>query len=140
MKRYDVKVTKETLMNQEVMAVYVDGGLDIAFGVDGKDYPNNVKKHLEYLKLLGYCIPEVKLPTKLTYTDEMRESDTLWQYEKEDIFLMMKHYNEIIDEARLYGFNCPVEIYEGNNEGCIDIFKNEYHHRLCQLGEEEPIA
>ena len=64
----------------------------------------------------------------------MEEQDKLWQEEKENLNTMEKLYNQIIAEAKNKGFKGVSEIYDGENEKCIDIFENQEQKELCKQG------
>lgn len=74
---------------------------------------------------------------KLTYTEEMKEQDRLWQNEEENLETMKKLYLEIIAEAKEKGFEGVVDIYDVSGEMLCEIFKNEEELRLARLGEYE---
>lgn len=61
---------------------------------------------------------------KLTYTDEMKEQDALWEKENEDVQVMERLYKEIIKEAREKGFKGYEVIYEYNGECVCEIYEN----------------
>lgn len=61
---------------------------------------------------------------KLTYTDEMKEQDLLWQTENEDLDVMERLYKGIIKEAQQKGFKGHYEIYKCNGECICEIYKD----------------
>lgn len=83
---------------------------------------------------INQIIKKFKKPITLTYTDEMKLNDKLWEIEQEDRKLMAQLYEQIITEARNKGFKCTYIIYDGNEEKIVEIFKNEEEQELCQLG------
>lgn len=71
---------------------------------------------------------------KLTYTEEMKKQDKLWQSQNEDFVVMEKLYNEIIDEAKGKGFKGVTYIYSVGSEMLCQIFNNEEEKKLADLG------
>ena len=74
---------------------------------------------------------------KLTYTEEMKEQDNLWNEGNEDFNIMARLYNEIIEEAKTKGFNGYACIYDGGQEKLCTIYKNEEEQELAKLGKVE---
>lgn len=71
---------------------------------------------------------------KLTYTEEMKKQDELWQSESEDLDVMNKLYNEIIKEAKQKGFRGVTYIYSVNKEMLCQIFNNEEEKEQADFG------
>lgn len=57
----------------------------------------------------------------LTYSEQMKTQDSLWNEEEEDLEVMPKLYEQVMSEAITKGFNGGYVIYEGTNEAIIDI-------------------
>ena len=74
------------------------------------------------------------------YSSEMKEQDSLWEIEKEDLEKMKVLFENIMIEAKSLGFNGTWVIYDGNSESIIDIFEDEKHEEECNLGTEEPLG
>ena len=74
---------------------------------------------------------------KLSYTDEMKKQDKLWEYEVEDTTIMEKLFHDIVNEAKEKGFKGYCDIYQGPGECICEIFedKKEYE-KLRESGEE----
>lgn len=72
---------------------------------------------------------------KLTYTEEMKKQDKLWQTESEDLELMDKLYNQIVKEAKGKGFKGVVEIYEANGEMVSEVYESKEEQRLVEDGK-----
>lgn len=72
---------------------------------------------------------------KLTYTDEMKKQDELWQTEKEDLNTMKKLYNDIIDEAKNNGFQGNVIFHVFNDEAVFEIFESKKEEEMVSSGE-----
>lgn len=58
---------------------------------------------------------------KLTYSKEMKNQDSLWKEEKEDITTMQSLFAQIISEAKEMGFRGTTVIYHWDNEALIDV-------------------
>ena len=61
----------------------------------------------------------------LTYTEEMKEQDRLWETEQEDVKVMSRLYNQIIAEAKEKGFKGRCEYVEWGREMTCSIYENE---------------
>lgn len=61
---------------------------------------------------------------KLTYSKEMKNQDSLWKEEKEDITTMKSLFTQIISEANEMGFRGTTVIYHWDNEALIDVLIN----------------
>jgi hypothetical protein len=71
---------------------------------------------------------------KLTYTDEMKAQDKLWEIQNEDFGVMEKLYNQIITEAKIKGFNGVTYIYSVGSEMLCQIFNSEEEKELADIG------
>lgn len=66
---------------------------------------------------------------KLTYTDEMRKQDELWETEEENIELMEQLQRQVIYEAKAKGWKGSAVFWKGGNESIVDIAENEEEHQ-----------
>lgn len=62
---------------------------------------------------------------KLTYTDEMKEQDKLWENEEENTTVMERLFNEIVEEAIGKGFTGYCVIYQGPEECICEVFDSK---------------
>lgn len=69
---------------------------------------------------------------KLNYTLEMQFQDKLWESEKEDTGKMSMLYEEIINEAKQFGFSGVYEIGVFGGEAVIEIFDSEEEKERLQ--------
>lgn len=73
---------------------------------------------------------------KLTYTDEMKEQDLLWETEQENFETMKKLYIQIMNEGKAMGFTGVYSIYV-IDEAVIEIYENEAEKEKCSEGKAE---
>lgn len=66
---------------------------------------------------------------RLNYTEEMEKQDELWKTENEDLDIMKKCYEEILNEARVHGFNGFFNIYTLDCECVCEIYNNEDEYK-----------
>lgn len=88
----------------------------------------------EYLKASGHLYTPKDYLSNITYTGEMAIQDELWKSEKEDLEVMKRLYNEIVAEAREYGFKGIVDIYESSNEMVVELFESEEEFEKVRNG------
>lgn len=62
---------------------------------------------------------------KLTYTDEMKSQDLLWETQDEDTLVMENLFKQIISEAKGYGCSAYFNIYQGPEECICDVYESE---------------
>ena len=84
-----------------------------------------------------YVIKREKAKIKLTYTDEMKAQDLLWETEDEDCELMRNLFNQIIVEARGYGCTNYFIIYQGPEECICDVYESE--EEFDSWDDNEPV-
>lgn len=62
---------------------------------------------------------------KLTYTDEMKKQDKLWDTESEDVNVMEQLQKQIIDEAKAKGWKGVAVFWQGINQSIVDIANSQ---------------
>lgn len=62
---------------------------------------------------------------KLTYTNEMKEQDLLWENEAEDFEVMEKLFHQIVNEAKEKGFKGYVLVYKTDIEVLAEVFESK---------------
>ena len=62
---------------------------------------------------------------KLTYTEEMRNQDLLWETESEDTKVMEKLFEKIISEAKEKGLKEYCYIWQGDKECLCNVYESE---------------
>lgn len=72
---------------------------------------------------------------KLTYTEEMKEQDELWERKNEDLVLMKKLQKDIEIEAKQKGFTGEVICYEVDKEIISEVYKSAEELALVQYGK-----
>lgn len=91
--------------------------------------------------LIGKCKIVKKITMKkLTYTKEMKKQDKLWESENEDLYIMEKLMNEIIEEAKTKGFTGTTIIYDGKKEKITEVFENKEQLKSARLGKFESLG
>lgn len=73
---------------------------------------------------------------KLTYTEEMKKQDLLWETEDEDRTIMESLYKEIITEAKEKGFKGKCVISHSMSECNCEVYESEEEYELLTRTEE----
>lgn len=73
---------------------------------------------------------------QLTYTEEMKKQDALWEKEQENVDAMISLYEEIMEEAEKLGYNGIYDTYIVSGEAVIELFENEDEKESYNLSGE----
>jgi len=75
---------------------------------------------------------------KLSYTNEMKEQDLLWENEGEDFDVVEKLFHQIVSEAKEKGFKGHVLIYKTDIEVLAEVFesKDQYEKAIDGLFDD----
>lgn len=63
----------------------------------------------------------------LTYTDEMKTQDALWENEQEDSDIMERLFQDIVNEAKANGYTGIANIYQRRSEALCELYDDENH-------------
>ena len=72
---------------------------------------------------------------ELTYTEEMKKQDALWEDEKEDMHLMTKLQGDIKNEAIAKGFKGYILIYDAPDEIVAEVYTSKEEYEQACSGE-----
>lgn len=73
----------------------------------------------------------------LTYTDEMKEQDALWENEQEDLDIMESLFHELVNEAKENGYTGIARIYRKPDETICELFQSEDELTVSDLTDRE---
>ena len=65
----------------------------------------------------------------LSYTNEMKKQDLLWESESEDFEVIEKLFYQIVNEAKEQGFKGHVLVYKTDIEVLAEVYESEEQYK-----------